>query len=64
MAGAVKIQSATAARFHHAKKERQEMTNILLVVVILLLVDIYQQLKKLNEGAGNIGADRKIDKNK
>lgn len=40
------------------------MTNILLVVIILLLVDIYQQLKKMNEGAGNKGTDRKIDKNK
>lgn len=63
-AGAAKIQSVTAARFHHARGERREMTNILLVVIFLLLVDIYQQLKKMNEGTGNIGADRKIDKNK
>lgn len=38
------------------------MNNILLVVIILLLVDIYQQLKKLNKGAGNVGADEEISK--
>lgn len=37
------------------------MTNILLVVIILLLVDIYQQLKKLNKGAGSAGADKEIN---
>lgn len=38
------------------------MTNILLVVIILLLVDIYQQIKKQNEGAGSTGIDREISK--
>lgn len=38
------------------------MTNILLVVIILMLVDIYQQIKKLNEGAGNTGTDEEIEK--
>lgn len=28
------------------------MTNILLIIVILLLVDIYTQLKKMNERQG------------
>lgn len=37
------------------------MTNILLVVIILLLVDIYQQIKKLNEGAGSAGTDKEIN---
>lgn len=48
----VKAQTATAARFHRAGKERAGMTNILLIIVILLLVDIYGQLKKLNERQG------------
>lgn len=43
-------------------RKRGEMTNILLVVIILLLVDIYQQIKKLNEGTGSTGADKEIDK--
>lgn len=38
------------------------MTNILLVVVILLLVDVHQQLKKLNEGAGSAEADKEINR--
>lgn len=29
------------------------MTNILLFIIMLLLVDIYQQIKKLNERQGN-----------
>ena len=40
------------ARFHLAKKERAVMTNFLLIIAILLLVDIYGQLKKLNERQG------------
>lgn len=48
----MKAQTATAARFHRARKEREGMTNILLIIVILLLVDIYGQLKKLNERQG------------
>ena len=34
------------------RKERAGMTNILLIIAILLLVDIYGQLKKLNERQG------------
>lgn len=37
------------------------MNNILLVVIVLLLVDIYQRLKKLNKGAGSVGADKEIN---
>ena len=48
----MKAQIATAARFHRARKERAGMTNILLIIAILLLVDIYGQLKKLNERQG------------
>ena len=48
----VKAQTATAARFHRDRKERAGMTNILLIIAILLLVDIYGQLKKLNERQG------------
>lgn len=33
-------------------KERERMTNILLIIAILLLVDIYGQLKKINERQG------------
>lgn len=48
-AASAKIQTATAARFHHARKERQKMTNFLLVVIALLLVSIWQQLREINE---------------
>ena len=42
----------TRVVFWSAGKERAGMTNILLIIVILLLVDIYGQLKKLNERQG------------
>ena len=45
----VKSGTVGAARFHRARKERAGMTNILLIIAILLLVDIYGQLKKMNE---------------
>ena len=48
----VKSGTVGAARLHRARKERAGMTNILLIIVILLLVDIYGQLKKLNERQG------------
>ena len=35
------------------------MTNILLIIVILLLVDIYGQLKKINERQGNEDAGKR-----
>lgn len=50
--GLAKSGTVGAARFHRAGKERAGMTNILLIIVILLLVDIYGQLKKLNERQG------------
>lgn len=34
------------------------MTNILLIIIIFLLVDIYQQIKKLNERGNKTDADR------
>lgn len=50
----MKIQTETAARFHHARKERQKMSNILLTIIALLLVSIWQQLREINErGKGN-----------
>lgn len=33
------------------------MTNILLIIIICLLVDIYQQMKKLNERSNKTDAD-------
>lgn len=51
-AGNAKTKIATADRYHHARKDRAGMTNILLIIAILLLVDIYGQLKKLNERQG------------
>ena len=50
--GLAKSGTVGTVRFHRARKERAGMTNILLIIVILLLVDIYGQLKKLNERQG------------
>lgn len=47
--GLAKSGTVGAVRFHRARKERAGMTNILLIIAILLLVDIYGQLKKMNE---------------
>lgn len=38
------------------------MTNILLIIVILLLVDIYGQLKKINERQGEEDAGKRDGK--
>ena len=48
----MKAQTATAARFHRARKEREGMTNILLIIVILVLLDIDGRLIKMNERQG------------
>lgn len=40
-------------------KERERMTNILLIIAILLLVDIYGQLKKINERQGKEDAGKR-----
>lgn len=48
----VKAQTAKDALFHRARKAGARMTNIFLIIVILLLVDIYGQLKKINERQG------------
>ena len=50
--GLAKSGTVGTVRFHRARKERAGMTNILLIIAILLLVDIYGQLKKLNERQG------------
>lgn len=47
--GLAKSGTVGNVRFHRARKERAGMTNILLIIAILLLVDIYGQLKKMNE---------------
>lgn len=43
-------------------KERERMTNILLIIAILLLVDIYGQLKKINERQGKEDAGKRDGK--
>lgn len=43
-------------------KERERMTNILLIIAILLLVDIYGQLKKINERQGKEDAGERDGK--
>ena len=50
--GLAKSRTVGAACFNRIRKERAGMTNILLIIAILLLVDIYGQLKKLNERQG------------
>lgn len=58
----MKTKIAKDALFHCVRKERVGMTNILLIIVILLLVDIYGQLKKINERQGKEDAGKRDGK--
>lgn len=59
---AAKAQTAILPVSTMQGKERERMTNILLIIAILLLVDIYGQLKKINERQGKEDAGKRDGK--